>query len=148
MVMNHHLYDKRSHVAVLLHRVFLGVLFLIYAWPVLLGGPESWVQHSSASLFEHTGTRSFYGFLELCIFVFGGVFLISGLYTIPVSMLLTVISILNVTFEWSAGSPFFPNVAMFSLFALSCVVVAVQGAGRHSLDYRFYLRRVRRHRVR
>lgn len=147
-VMYHHLHEKRFHIAVLLHRGFLGVVFLIYALPVLLGGPDAWVLHSSASIFQHAGTRSFYGFLELCLFTFGGIFFVVGIYIVPVSILLTSISALNMIFEWTSGAPFFSDVALFIVFLISCLVISIHGAGRHSLDYRIHLKRVRQHRVR
>lgn len=146
--MIHQSYDKQSHMAVLLHRILLSILFLFYAMPVLLEGPESWVLHAPSHIFEQRGVLSFYGFIELSMFTFGGLFLLLGLYTVPVCSLLAAVSVLNMVFQWTAGAPFFTDVALFSLFLISCVVVSVQGAGRHSLDYRFHLKRVRKQRIR
>jgi len=72
---------KYREGGLLLMRVSVGLLFIIYAAPALMGGPKAWSQFGTGA--NHFGLHShlqFWGFLGALIGCLGGVLMIFGLF--------------------------------------------------------------------
>lgn len=81
---------KYRETGILLMRASVGLLFIIYAAPALLGGPKSWAHFGAGA--SHFGVHShlqFWGFIACLLGCLGGVLMIFGLlFRIGVLMVL------------------------------------------------------------
>ena len=72
---------KYREGGLLLMRVSIGVLFIIFAAPVLMAGPRAWAHFGAGA--NHFGLHShlqFWGFLGALLGCLGGVLMIFGLF--------------------------------------------------------------------
>jgi putative oxidoreductase len=93
-------------IGLLLLRVGLGAMFIYHGIPKFLGGPESWVSVGGAmKTFGITFAPGFWGFMAAFSELFGGIFLILGLFFRPVCVLLTITMLVaaNMTFKMGQG---------------------------------------------
>src|SRR3954463_14002337 len=84
---------KYADFGLLLLRVSLGVLFIIYAAPVLMGGPNAW-GHSGTAV-KSIGLHSHFqvwGFLAALLGCVGGVLVIFGLFFRPGILILLLLA--------------------------------------------------------
>lgn len=72
---------KYRETGLLLIRVSVGLLFILYAAPALMGGPKAWGQFGSgAANFGLHSHGQFWGFLGSLLGCLGGVLMIFGLF--------------------------------------------------------------------
>lgn len=125
---------KYLHRGLLLLRIGLGILYIFHGLPKFIGGPEVWKEYGEAM--QYLGISAYpmvFGFLAAIIEVFGGLFLIIGLYMKPVLILL-IITMIVATFQLiGEGNP-------YSIYShpLKMIVVflamLLTGPGKHSID--------------
>jgi putative oxidoreductase len=125
---------KYLHCGLLFLRASLGILYIIHGFPKLIGGPETWEDYGEAM--QYLGISAYpivFGFLAAMTEVFGGFFLIIGLYMKPVLILL-IITMTIATFQLiGEGNP-------YSIYShpLKMVIVFLAmlftGPGKYSMD--------------
>lgn len=125
---------KYRETGLLLMRVGLGVLFLLMAAPVLLGGPSRWAAFGSAMRNVGMGAYfQFWGFLGALMGVAGGALMIFGLFFrlgVLLVLILTLIHLLGVLDSWR---DFRAHLAAIEL-ALMLVGLLFVGPGKYSVD--------------
>ena len=85
---------KYRETGLLLLRVSLGLLFILYAAPPLMGGPKAWAQFGAGA--GHFGLHShlqMWGFLGSLLGCLGGVLMIFGLFFRIGDLLVLVLAI-------------------------------------------------------
>jgi putative oxidoreductase len=121
---------KYREGGLLLIRVALGVLFIILAGPVLLGGPNAWAHAGDA--IRHLGLHShfvFWGFLGALLGCAGGVLMIFGLF-----FRLGVLFVLALTFVHVLGvRSYRAELGAIELFLVLLGLLFV-GPGKYSVD--------------
>lgn len=124
-------------------RIGLGIVFIIHGYPKLTGGPERWEQVGSAMSNLGIDTYHIYfGFLAACSEFFGGIFLIFGLYMLPVLLILiaTMIVAFVTQIAKDAGYSGIAHPLSLGIVFLSMLFT---GPGKHSLDHYLMDRRRR-----
>lgn len=114
-------------------RVSVGVLFLIYTAPVLLGGPSAWAHFGAGArvwgLHSHFQLWGFLGALFGCL---GGVLIVFGLF-FRIGVLLVLVLAIGHAIALSKGTGFrvaLPSIEM--CFVLAGLLFV--GPGRYSVD--------------
>ena len=124
---------KYSDFGLLLLRVSIGVLFIIYTAPALLGGPNAWA-HFGAGV-KNLGIHSHFqiwGFLGALLGCIGAVLVIFGLFFRPGVLILLVLAIAH-AIGVKHGSGFrtaLPSIEV--CFVLAGIVFV--GPGKYSVD--------------
>jgi putative oxidoreductase len=124
---------KYSDFGLLLLRVSIGVLFILYTAPVLMGGPSAWGHFDAGvrswGIHSHFQVWGFLGALLGCI---GGVLVIFGLFFRPGILVLLVLAIAH-AIGVKHGSGFrtaLPSIEM--CFVLAGILFV--GPGKYSVD--------------
>ncbi len=122
---------------VLLLRIGIGVLVAYHGFPLWSEGPDSWERIGSAvSLIGITHFYLIFGILSVVIQSVGGLFLILGIFTRGIALLLSVIvgfALANLIIH----SPEIDNVMMvYAQINLALLSLVFIGPGRLSLDRR------------
>jgi putative oxidoreductase len=124
---------KYSDFGLLLLRVSLGVLFIIYTAPVLMGGPNAW-SHFGAGI-KNLGIHSTFqvwGFIGALLGCVGGVLVILGLFFRPGILVLLVLAIAH-AIGVKHGSGF--RTALPSIEVCFVLVgILFVGPGKYSVD--------------
>lgn len=123
----------------LLFRFGIGIMFLfVHGLPKVTGGPGKWEKIGSAMAgLGLDFAPLFWGGLAAFTEFFGGLLLIVGLLTRPISFFLLITMIVAVTKHldngdgWGLASHAFETGCAFLLLLFS-------GAGKYSLDYRLF----------
>ena len=124
---------KYRETGLLLIRVSVGLLFIVYAAPTLMGGPKAWAQFGAGA--GHFGLHShlqIWGFLGSLLGCLGGVLMIFGLFFRIGVLLVLVLAIAHAITVYK-GTGF--RVALPSIEI--CFVLAgllFIGPGKHSVD--------------
>jgi putative oxidoreductase len=124
---------KYRETGLLLLRVSLGLLFILYAAPPLMGGPKAWAQFGAGA--GHFGLHShlqIWGFLGSLLGCLGGVLMIFGLF-FRIGVLLVLVLAIAHALTVSKGSGFrvaLPSIEM--CFVLAGVLFI--GPGKYSVD--------------
>lgn len=124
---------KYADFGLLLLRVSLGVLFIIYAAPVLMGGPNAWA-HSGMGV-KSIGIHSHFqiwGFLAALLGCLGGVLVIFGLFFRPGILILLLLATAH-AIGVKHGSGFrtaLPSIEV--CFVLAGILFV--GPGKYSVD--------------
>ena len=124
---------KYREAGLLLIRVSVGLLFILYTAPALIGGPKAWAHFGAGA--EHFGLHSHFqvwGFLGLLLGCLGGVLMIFGLF-FRVGVLLVFVLAIGHALAVYDGSGF--RVALPSMEM--CFVLAGMlfvGPGKYSVD--------------
>jgi putative oxidoreductase len=124
---------KYSDFGLLLLRVSIGVLFILYTAPALMGGPNAWVHFGAGArnfgIHSHFQVWGLIGALLGCI---GGVLVVFGLFFRPGVLLLLVLAIAH-AIGVKHGSGFrtaLPSIEMG--FVLAGILFV--GPGKYSVD--------------
>jgi putative oxidoreductase len=125
---------KYRETGLLLMRVGLGVLFIIIAGPVLLGGPSRWASFGSGvrDLGMHAYFQ-FWGFLGALMGCVGGALMIFGLFFrlgVLLVLILTVVHLLGVLEGVRSARTHLAAVEL----ALMLVGLLFVGPGKYSVD--------------
>jgi len=124
---------KYRETGLLLIRVSLGVIFILYAAPALIGGPRAWAHFGAGAgnfgLDSHFQIWGFLGSLAGCL---GGALIIFGLL-FRIGVLLVFVLALGYALAVYAGSGFRAALASIEM----CFVLAGMlfiGPGKYSVD--------------
>jgi len=124
---------KYSDFGLLLLRVSIGVLFLLYTAPVLLGGPSAWAHFGAGA--RNLGIHSHFqiwGFVVALLGCIAGVLVIFGLFFRPGVLVLLVLAIGH-AIGVKHGTGFrnaLPSIEM--CFVLAGILFV--GPGKYSVD--------------
>jgi putative oxidoreductase len=124
---------KYREAGLLLIRVSLGLLFILYAAPVLIDGPKAWGHFGAGA--EHFGLHSHFqiwGFLGSLLGCLGGVLMIFGLF-FRIGVLLVLVLAVGHAIAVYHGTGFrvaLPSIEM--CFMLASVLFV--GPGQYSVD--------------
>ena len=124
---------KYADFGLLLLRVSVGVLFILYTAPALIGGPSAWSHFGAGA--RNWGIHSHFqlwGFLVALLGCIGGVLVIFGLFFRPAVLLLLVLAIGH-AIGVKHGSGFrtaLPSIEM--CFVLAGILFI--GPGKYSVD--------------
>jgi putative oxidoreductase len=116
-------------------RIGLGIVFIFHGYPKLIGGPERWEQVGSTM--SNLGIDSYhiyFGFLAACSEFFGGIFLIFGLYMLPVVLLLIVTMIVALVTQIARDTGYSGIAHPLSL-GIVFLSMLYTGPGKYSLDH-------------
>jgi len=124
---------KYADFGLLLLRISLGVLFIIYVAPALIGGPNAWGHFGTGA--KNLGVHSHFqlwGFLGALLGCIGGVLVIFGLFFRPGILVLLLLAIGH-AIGVKHGSGFrtaLPSIEM--CFVLAGILFV--GPGKYSVD--------------
>ncbi|MEY2509016.1 MAG: putative oxidoreductase [Verrucomicrobiota bacterium] len=124
---------KYADFGLLLVRVSIGVLFILYTAPILMGGPSAWAHFGAGA--RNLGIHShaqFFGFVAALLGCVGAVLVIFGLFFRPGILLLFILAIGH-AIGVKHGSGFrtaLPSIEM--CFVLAGILFV--GPGKYSVD--------------
>lgn len=124
------------NLGLLLLRIGLGIMFIIHGSPKVIGGPDVWVEYGTAT--QYVGLNfapMFFGFMAGITELFGGIFLILGLFFKPALVFLSIVMVVATAKNIALGAPFstFSHSIEIGIVCLSLLLI---GPGKHSLDVR------------
>lgn len=138
-----YLSGKYFDLGLLLLRVGLGITFIIHGYPKLFGGPEMWERVGQPmSFLGFESAPILFGFLAAITEVFGGIFLILGLYMIP-TLILLAITMLVATFQSIGADLPYSSYSHPLKMVIVFISMLFMGAGKYSMDYKMSRRRRR-----
>ena len=124
---------KYREAGLLLIRVSIGVLFVLYTAPTLIGGPKEWAHFGAGA--GHFGLHShlqIWGFLGSLLGCLGGVLIVFGLF-FRIGVLLVLVLAIGHAMAVYKGSGFrvaLPSIEM--CFVLAGILFV--GPGKYSVD--------------
>ena len=124
---------KYADFGLLLLRVSVGVLFILYTGPALMGGPSAWAHFGAGA--RNLGIHShlqLFGFLAALLGCIGAVLVIFGLFFRPGVLVLLVLAIGH-AIEVKHGSGF-RNALPFIEMCFVLLGVLFVGPGKYSVD--------------
>jgi putative oxidoreductase len=124
---------KYADFGLLLLRVSIGILFILYTAPALLGGPSAWAHFGAGA--RNWGIHSHFqmwGFVAALLGCIGGVLVILGLFFRPAILVLIVLAVGHAigVKHGSGWRTAFPSIEM--CFVLAGVLFV--GPGKYSVD--------------
>ena len=124
---------KYADFGLLLLRVSVGVLFILYTAPALMGGPSAWAHFGAGarSLGIHSHLQLF-GFLAALLGCIGAVLIIFGLFFRPGVLVLLVLAIGHAIGVKHGTS--FRNALPFIEMCFVLVGILFVGPGKYSVD--------------
>ncbi len=135
---------KYRNIGIFILRLGLGIAFIFHGIPKMLGGPEVWTSYGMAM--QHIGINTapmFFGFLAGITELFGGLFLVLGLFYRPILVLLTITMLVAMASKIGQGAGY-PEIAHPMKMAIVFVSMLFIGPGNYSLDNRFKIKKRRR----
>ena len=124
---------KYRETGILLMRVSVGLLFILYAAPALMGGPKAWGHFGSGA--SHFGVHShlqFWGFVGCLLGVIGGVLMILGLF-FRIGVLMVLVLAIPHAITVYAGPGFRAALPSFEICFVLVGLLFI-GAGKYSVD--------------
>ena len=124
---------KYRETGLLLIRVSVGLLFILYAAPALMGGPKAWAQFGAgAANFGMHSHGQFWGLLGSLLGCLGGVLMIFGLFFRIGVLLVLLLAVAHASTVYN-GPGF--RVALPSLeICFVLVGILFIGPGKYSVD--------------
>lgn len=125
---------KQLDLGLLILRIGLGLIFIGHGYPKMMGGPERW--ESVGSAMSYLGIDSLhivFGFLAASAELFGGIFLILGLYTLPTLVVLLCTMFVAFIVQISSGANY-PAIAYPLSMATVFIALFFMGPGKKSMD--------------
>lgn len=120
-------------------------MFMLHGYPKVFGGPEMWAQVGTAT--QAIGidfTPVFFGFMAGITELFGGFFLLFGLFFKPALSLLTIVMIVAASSHIAANESF--SILSHSIeLAIVFISLLFIGPGKYSLDQKLNSRNRRRY---
>lgn len=126
--------SKYKDFGLLIMRVGIGVLFMHYGYPKLLGGPTMWTGIGAAMKNVGVGFYPvFWGLMAALVETFGGFLLVLGLAFRPVSLLLAFTMLIAALHHFASGDGLSgASHAMESGIVFLALVFI--GPGKYSVD--------------
>jgi putative oxidoreductase len=126
--------SKYKDFGLLLMRAGMGVLFMFYGYPKLLGGPAMWTQIGGSM--KNIGVDFypvFWGLMAAITETFGGFLLILGLAFRPVNLLLAFTMFIAALYHYKAGDGFqgYSHALEAGIVFLALIFI---GPGKYSVD--------------
>lgn len=134
-----------TNIGLLILRIGLGISFMFHGYPKLLGGPEMWEEVGTAmQVIGIDFAPVFWGFMAGITELFGGLFLLLGLFFRPALILLITVMAVAAASHVEAGDSF---SALSHSIELAIVFISLlfMGPGKHSLDKKLHARNRRRY---
>lgn len=134
---------KQFDLGLLIIRIGIGLIFIGHGYPKIMGGPERWENVGSAM--SYLGIDSLhivFGFLAAAAELFGGIFLVLGLYTLPTLIVLLITMFVAFIQQVFSGAAY-PAVAYPLAMATVLISLFFMGPGKRSMDNKL-MRRSRR----
>lgn len=124
---------KYREAGLLLIRVSIGILFILYTAPVLIGGPKAWANFGAgAGQFGLHSHLQLWGFLGSLLGCLGGVLMIFGLL-FRIGVLLVLVLAIGHAFSVYEGTGFrFALASIEMCFVLAGILFV--GPGKYSVD--------------
>lgn len=135
---------KQTELGILILRIGIGLIFIGHGFPKLMGGPERW--ESVGSAMSYLGIDSLhvvFGFLAGAAELFGGIFLVLGLYTLPTLIVLLITMIVAFTQQFFSGADY-PAIAYPLTMTTVLIALFFTGPGKRSMDDKLMKRSRRR----
>lgn len=129
--------DKYRDIGLLILRVGMGAMFIGHGLPKMLGGKELWGKIGGAmGNIGITFMPEFWGFMASFSELFGGVFLLLGLFFRPATMLLTFTMLIATLMHMKNGDGFngWSHAFESAIVFFSLIFI---GPGIYSLDQKF-----------
>lgn len=133
------------NIGLLILRIGLGISFMFHGYPKVFGGPEMWEQVGEAM--QAIGINFapvFWGFMAGITELFGGLFLLLGLFFRPALSLLIIVMAVAASSHFSAGDSF-SDLSHSIELAIVFLSLLFMGPGKHSLDKKLRDRNKRRY---
>lgn len=134
-----------QNIGLLILRIGLGISFMLHGYPKVFGGPEMWEQVGSAT--QAIGIDFlpvFFGFMAGITELFGGLFLLLGLFFKPALSLLIIVMAVAASSHISAGDSF-SQISHSIELGIVFISLLFLGPGKHSLDRKLSGRSRRRY---
>lgn len=129
------------NAGILIIRAGLGILMFLHGYPIVVGGPDRWEE--TGSTMQYLGVEiapMFFGFLTGVIELFGGLFLIMGVFFTPVLVMLLVVRLASAFQQIASGDDF--SIYAHSLeMAMVLIGLMFIGPGQYSVQNRVNRRR-------
>jgi len=134
--------SKYTDTALLISRIGIGLSYVIvHGYKKLIGGTERWESYGYAM--KSLGIDFFpvfWGFMAAVAETIGGLFLILGLFFRPSALLILITMIVAASRHITNGDPL-SKVAYPVEMAMIMILFFFVGAGKYSIDYKFWRRK-------
>lgn len=136
--------SRYREAGIFILRVGIGIMLVIHGFPKVFGGPEVWKQLGLAMQDIDFNTMPvFFGFLAAIIELFGGLFLVFGLFFRPALSLLSIYMLVLTGIHIGRGDPFSLMSHPLELFVVFVSLLFI-GPGKYCLDKKLKERSQRR----
>lgn len=133
-----HQLNRYQNEGLLLLRLGLGLMFLYYGTPKLLGGVAGWEKlGSTMQLLGISFAPAFWGFMSACAEFFGGMLILLGFLTRPACSLLIVNLIVAIIMHLSGHGGFTAATHAVDLEIIFISLMLI-GPGKYSLDEKLW----------
>ena len=125
------------HLALLVIRVGIGIIFMLHGWPKLAGGVETWSGiGGTMAIVGLDFAPAFWGLMAALAEFLGGLLLVVGFVTRPAALLMLITMLMAVLMHAQQGDGLntilHPLKGLIVFFAL-----LISGAGKYSIDRMF-----------
>lgn len=131
--------SKYEDIALLIARLGIGLSYVIvHGWKKIIGGPEKWKSYGKAM--QNLGIDffpEFWGFMAAFSEAIGGLLLITGFFFRPAATLIFITMLVAALRHFSDGDPL-SKIAYPLEMAMIMILFIIIGAGKYSLDYKFF----------
>ena len=131
--------DRYTNIGILFIRIGIGLMFILHGWPKFTGGPEKWAGLGAygMSTLGINFLPVFWGFMAATAEFLGGMHLVFGLFTRPAALLMMLTMLVAASTHIAGGDGISgASHALESAFVFGSLLF--MGAGKFSLDYKFY----------
>lgn len=133
--------SKYQDAALLIARIGIGLsYFFVHGWGKIAGGPVRWERIGGAM--KNFGIEFypvFWGFMASISESIGGLLLMLGLFTRPAAALILITMFVASARHFASGDPL-SKIAYPLEMAMIMILFLFIGAGKYSLDFKFFKR--------
>lgn len=130
---------------ILIMRIGFGIILILRGYPKVFGGPEQWVEVGMSLQYINTEfAPMFFGFIIGIVELFGGFFLLMGLFFTPALVGLLIFMIFMIVDNIGAEQDVMTILHSIELGIVFLGLLFI-GHGKYSLDERLNKRRRRRY---
>lgn len=137
--------NQLREIGIYILRIGLGIMLIIRGYPKVLGGPEQWVEVGLSMQYLNTeAAPMFFGFIIGIVELFGGIFMVLGLFFTPTLIVLFIFMIIA-TVEHIGAERGLLTISHSIELGIVFLGLLFTGPGRRSLDNRLNKHRRRRY---